>query len=119
VESPEPLPEGSVELKVTFDYDDAQGLGKGGLAVLCINGKQVAQGRIEKTVPFCFSMSGETFDVGIDTGAPVGPYPPEFPFTGRIRKVDLEVGSMLEGLPPEMRDKLIGMGLGHAAMASQ
>ena len=34
-------------------------------------------------------MSGETLDVGIDTGAPVGPYPHRFPFTGAIDRVDI------------------------------
>ena len=41
-----------------------------------------ARGRIERTVPFLFSMSGETLDVGLDTGSPVGPYDGRFPFTG-------------------------------------
>ena len=36
-------------------------------------------------------MSGETLDVGIDTGAPVGPYPHRFPFTGTIDRVDIEL----------------------------
>ena len=35
-------------------------------------------------------MSGETFDVGIDTGAPVGPYPPGFPCSGEIIGVTLD-----------------------------
>ena len=35
-------------------------------------------------------MSGETFDVGVDTGAPVGPYESGFPFTGEIIEVVLE-----------------------------
>ena len=35
-------------------------------------------------------MSGETFDVGVDTGAPVGPYPHGYPFSGEIHEVVLE-----------------------------
>jgi hypothetical protein len=50
----------------------------------------VADARIERTVPLVFSMSGETFDVGIDTGAPVGPYPHEFACTAHIHGVTLE-----------------------------
>jgi hypothetical protein len=44
---------------------------------------------VEKTVPFLFSMSGETLDVGVDTGSPVGPYPPHFRFTGTINRIDV------------------------------
>ena len=54
-----------------------------------MDGVEVAPGRIEQTVPFLFSMSGETLDVGVDTGAPVGPYPHRFPFTGGIERVDI------------------------------
>ena len=110
---------GLVALKVDFDYDGG-GLGLGGTAKLSVNGEQVAEGRIEKTVPFVFSMSGETMDVGIDTGAPVAPYPHhEFPFTGTIKKVDIEVGSVLAGVPKEKLDELLGAGMAHAAKASQ
>ena len=35
-------------------------------------------------------MSGETFDVGRDTGSPVGHYPHNFIFTGTIKNVVLE-----------------------------
>ena len=119
VEGAAGLPTGPVELTVEFDYDGG-GLGLGGTAKLSVNGEQVAEGRIEKTVPFVFSMSGETMDVGIDTGAPVAPYPHhEFPFTGTIKKVDIEVGSVLAGVPEEKLDELLGAGLAHAAKASQ
>ena len=86
--APAALPAGSVEVAVAFDYDGG-GLGKGGTAPLSVDGTEVAQGRIERTVPFLFSMSGETLDVGIDTCAPVGPYPAHFPFTGSIDRVDI------------------------------
>ena len=32
-------------------------------------------------------MSGETLDVGVDTGSPVGPYPAEFRFTGHVHSI--------------------------------
>ena len=41
-------------------------------------------------MPIVFSMSGETFDVGVDTGAPVGPYEHGFPCTAEIHGVTLE-----------------------------
>jgi arylsulfatase A-like enzyme len=86
----QPLPAGEVELKLAFDYDGG-GLGKGGIAKLLVNGKSVAEGRVEKTVPFMFSMSGETFDVGEDTGASAGPYEHDFSFAGDIRKIEIEL----------------------------
>ena len=61
-----------------------------------MNGRSVAEGRIEKTVPFVFSMSGETLDVGEDTGAPVGPYERGFPFNRTIRKVEIEIKPALD-----------------------
>ena len=54
-----------------FAYDG--GFGAGGELVLSVDGEAVAGARLERTVPIVFSMSGETFDVGCDTGAPVGP----------------------------------------------
>src|SRR5882724_1564804 len=55
VSAKEPLPAGKVTLNLAFDYEGG-GLGKGGTARLFVNGRSVAEGRIEKTVPFLFSM---------------------------------------------------------------
>ena len=76
----EPLGTGSHELVVRYAHDG--GFGAGGLADLSVDGVSVGSGTIERTVPIVFSMSGETFDVGRDTGAPVGDYPHGFAFTG-------------------------------------
>jgi arylsulfatase len=84
----EPLPPGHHTVEVTFDSDG--GFGAGGEAVLTVDGAAVAHARIERTVPLVFSMSGETFDVGVDTGSPVGPYPHGFPCTAEIHGVTLE-----------------------------
>ncbi|WP_322861474.1 arylsulfatase [Mycobacterium europaeum] len=86
----EPLPEGPVALAVSFDYDGG-GLGKGASVSLRVNDMTVAGGRVERTVPFRFSMSGETLDVGTDTGSPVAPYGHDFRFTGRIDRIDATV----------------------------
>jgi arylsulfatase len=69
VASPTALPAGKATIEFDFAYDGG-GLGKGGLATLSVNGKQVAQGRIERTQPMIFSAD-ETADVGIDLGTPV------------------------------------------------
>lgn len=90
VAAAEPLPEGPVALGFSFDYDGG-GLGKGASVSLHVNDTAVAGGRIERTVPFRFSMSGETLDVGTDTGSPVAPYGHDFRFTGRINRIDVTV----------------------------
>ncbi|MDR2678721.1 MAG: arylsulfatase, partial [Zoogloeaceae bacterium] len=97
VASDKPLPAGRVELKLVFDYEGGTtGLGKGGLARILVNGEETAQGRIEKTTEFVFSISGEGLDVGRDTGSQVGPYEKGFPFTGKIERVDVDFRSTLD-----------------------
>ncbi len=86
----ETLPEGTVLLGLSFDYDGG-GLGMGASVTLRIGDAVAATGRIERTVPFRFSMSGETLDVGIDTGSPVAPYGHGFRFTGSIDRIDATV----------------------------
>lgn len=89
VAAPDPLTEGPHELLVQYDHDG--GFGTGGEVTLSVDGDIVDSARIERTVPIVFSMSGETFDVGVDTGAPVGDYPHGFAFTGgRVIDVTLE-----------------------------
>ena len=78
---------------VVFDFKyDGGGFGKGGSGMLSVDGKQVAQGRINATIPGRFSFD-ETFDVGEDTGTPVSEdYDVPFRFTGRIDKVVINLG---------------------------
>jgi arylsulfatase len=58
--------------------------------LLRVDGHDDAAGRVARTIPLVFSMSGETFDVGVDTGSAVGPYPHGFECTARILGVTLE-----------------------------
>ena len=88
IAAPAPLGPGAHTVVVEFDSDG--GFGAGGEAVVSVDGTAVAHARIERTVPLVFSMSGETFDVGVDTGSPVGPYPHGFPCTAEIHGVTLE-----------------------------
>lgn len=56
--------------------------------MLFADGKQVAQGRIPRTIGVRFSLD-ETFDIGEDTGTPVvEDYEDKmpFPFTGTLKK---------------------------------
>jgi arylsulfatase len=87
------LAPGKHTLKFDFKYD-GPGRGKSGTGTLFVDGKQVAQSRIERTVPARFSLD-ETFDVGEDTGTPVvEDYVKKMPFkfTGELKKVVIELG---------------------------
>ncbi len=77
---------------ILFDFKyDSGGLGKGGTATLLVDGKRVAQGRIERTLPFRVSLD-ETLDCGEDTGTPVSEdYRVPFKFTGKLAKVVIDL----------------------------
>jgi arylsulfatase len=75
-----------------FKYDGG-GRGKGALGVLSVDGKKVAEGRINQTVATRYSLD-ETFDVGEDTGTPVAEdYADRMPFrfTGELKKLMVEL----------------------------
>jgi len=69
VKSPNKLTHKNAEIKLDFKYDGG-GTGKGGTATLYVDGKKVAQERIEKTEPAVFSAD-ETADVGLDDATQV------------------------------------------------
>ena len=96
-----PLKLGHQSIEVLFAYDG--GFGAGGTVSLSVNGSEVSRGQITKTVPLVFSMSGETFDVGVDTGSPVGPYRHNFECTAQIESVTLE---RLDEPPKEILEKM-------------
>jgi arylsulfatase len=88
----EPLAPGKATIRFEFAYDGG-GMAKGGTGTLFVNGKQVAQGRIERTQPIAFSAD-ETADVGIDLGTPVVEAigsEARSRFNGRISKVTIQV----------------------------
>jgi arylsulfatase A-like enzyme len=93
VAAPSALPAGPATVKLDFAYDGG-GVGKGGVATLSVDGKTVAEGRIEKTQPLIFSAD-ETADVGLDNQTPVaegiGVGAQQTRFTGTIHKVTIEV----------------------------
>lgn len=75
---------------VVLDHAYDGGFGAGGDSVMSIDGVPVAHVRQEKSVPVIFSISGETFDVGMDSGAAVGFYPHVYRFSGSIHGVTIE-----------------------------
>lgn len=101
IASSQALSIGSHKIDVSFAYDG--GFGAGGNISLVVNDLEVGSGRIERTVPLVYSMSGETFDVGLDTGSAVGPYPHGFDFTGEIIGVTIE---RLDEPPPQIRQQM-------------
>jgi arylsulfatase len=92
VEAKEPLPAGKVRLKVDVAYKGGpKELGKGAVVTLSVNGKNVAQGELPRTIPATMGI-GEGFDVGEDVGSPVDfTYKPPFKFTGTIDKVAIDL----------------------------
>ncbi|MFM7262260.1 MAG: arylsulfatase, partial [Acidimicrobiales bacterium] len=85
---------------VVLEFAYEGGMGGGGDAVLSVDGRPVGAVHKNHTVPVIFSISGETFDVGMDTGVPVGDYPMINRFTGTIHGVTLE---RLSEPSPEIR----------------
>ena len=87
------VPAGKATLRFDFAYDGG-GPGKGGVGTLLVNGKKVAEGRIDKTQCCAFSAD-EGADVGADEGTPVTEaYKVPFKFTGKIAKVTIELKEM-------------------------
>jgi arylsulfatase len=88
-EGPEAIPQGKHTIIFDFVYDGG-GLGKGGVGVLKVDGKEVARQRMEHTIPFIFQWD-ETFDIGMDTGTPIDDhdYQVSFQFTGTLKKLTL------------------------------
>ncbi|MEN6617490.1 MAG: arylsulfatase, partial [Syntrophorhabdus sp.] len=93
ISSPDALTPGKHAIVFDFIYDGG-GFGKGGRGIMTVDDKEVAHGRIEKTVPFRFSLD-ETFDVGMDTGTPVSEeYDVPWKFTGTLEKIVVVPGKL-------------------------
>ncbi|MGD9736410.1 MAG: arylsulfatase [Solirubrobacterales bacterium] len=96
VAAEEQLPPGEHQVRMEFAYDGG-GLAKGGAATLYLDGRELASGRVEKTVPMIFSAD-ETTDVGSDGGTPVSD---DYDgagsaFGGRVHWVQLDIDESAE-----------------------
>jgi hypothetical protein len=91
LQSPQKLAAGSHIITLDFVYDGG-GVGKGANMILSVDGKQVAQKRIERTIGVRFSLD-ETWDVGEDTGTPVefNVYDVPFKFNGELKKLSVDL----------------------------
>ncbi len=74
----------------TLAFNNMSGIGRSGTGVLKVDGKVVAEQKMEKTVPLILQWD-ETFDIGADTGTPVddADYQVPFNFTGKIDKLTI------------------------------
>jgi arylsulfatase len=105
IASAEPLPAGRVTLLYDFAYDGGKP-GSGGTGTISVNGKKVASGRIESTIPYLFGV--ETADVGMDLYHPVtSDYAKDNnKFTGKINKVTLDLKASTSSEADAKRSKV-------------
>jgi arylsulfatase A-like enzyme len=100
------LPTGTVNIRYHFNFEgDAPG--GGGTGTLFVNETKIAEGKIEKTVPFVFSAD-ETLDIGGDLALPVTDDYPEGEankFSGKINwvRIDLEEDNVSHLEPEELK----------------
>jgi hypothetical protein len=86
----EPVPAGDHTVELRFAYDGG-GLGRGGTVSLLVDGEQGGSGRVERTVPFGFSIV-ESLNIGLDHGTPVSDRYSRNggnPYTGSIHTVTI------------------------------
>lgn len=107
----ETLPEGKATLRWHFQAtappDFKKGTGAPGTGRLFINDKLVGTGRIERTCPIAYGLSGDGLSCGRDTLTPVSAdYARviEYPFTGTIRRVVVELTAPGQQ-PPKAPDR--------------
>jgi len=84
------IPTGKVQIEVVTQYDSGERMAPA-TVTLIVNGEQVGQGRIERSVPAAHTAS-ETFDVGVDLGSPVAlDYYDRAPFrfNGKIENIHI------------------------------
>ena len=95
-EGPDALAPGKHTLVFDFTYD-GPGIAKGGVGVLKVDGKEVANQKIPHTIAFLMPAD-ETFDVGVDTrtGVDDRDYQVPFRFTGKLDKPTIKLG------PPQL-----------------
>ena len=88
----EAIAPGKATIRFEFAYD-GPGMGKGGTGTILVNGKKVAEGKIDRTQPNFFSAD-EGADVGLDGETAVSDdyQDGDNAFMGKIRKVTVDVG---------------------------
>ena len=105
ITSSERLPAGPVTVTYDFAYDGGKP-GAGGTGTLSINGKEVASGKLDRTIPFFYGT--ETADVGTDlyTAVTEDYAKGDNTFTGTIKKVEVKVGGTDTATPTANAEQL-------------
>jgi arylsulfatase A-like enzyme len=101
----EPVGAGEHTIEVRFGYDGG-GLGRGGDISLLVDGVETGSGRLERTVPFGFSIV-ESLNVAHDWGTPVSDRYSRGagnPYTGEVRSVTIAIGD--DAVQPSDEDTL-------------
>jgi hypothetical protein len=86
----EKLAAGPVTVRLVFVYDGG-GKGKGGVAELFVNDRQIGQARLKATVPHASFTAEETLDIGEHTGTPSAYYQIPFAFNEHIDTVRFDL----------------------------
>lgn len=117
IKAPQALPTGRAAIRFEFAYDGG-GPGKGGTGTFLVNGRKVAEGRIDQTQAVAFSAD-ETADVGMDDATPVTEEYRERDnaFTGRIGKVTIDLTAANKGADRAEADKARRDGMERKALA--
>ncbi len=109
ISDPNRLSSGDHVVAVKFDYAGKDGeVGRGGTYTLTIDDRAIASTRIDRTVPYIYSVD-ETLDIGEDHGTPIiEDYADRMPFMfdGKIDSVAIDLGPMQIGKrsDPEKND---------------
>ncbi|MGW3472655.1 arylsulfatase [Saccharopolyspora sp. NPDC000995] len=100
-----PLAGGRHEIRMEFSYHGG-GVGQGGDVALHVDGEQVGEVLIPKTIPYYFAFD-ETFDIGVDRATPVtDDYPVgDNAFTGKLHWVRVDLGDDLHNDATADRDR--------------
>ncbi|CAM2962427.1 arylsulfatase [Prescottella defluvii] len=92
VRSDRPIPPGTHEARMEFDYDGG-GLGKGADIRVSVDGEEVCAGRLENSTPFYIGGTG-LFTIGRSHGVPVTrDYGPADKIAGVVHSVTVELVS--------------------------
>jgi arylsulfatase len=93
ISSASPLPTGKLHVRYEFQADEENKPGTGGKTTLYVNDEKVAEGRLQNSVAFRFSLYAG-MDIGKDNGFCVSPsYAAKAPFafSGKLEKVEFEL----------------------------
>jgi arylsulfatase A-like enzyme/uncharacterized membrane protein len=114
--STEPIPTGDVAVKMLFQIDEPRP-GSGGSVTLWANGKQIGEGRLDRTCSMLFTTYAG-MDMGRDNGGVVDDaYEDKAPyaFTGTLRNVVFDLMPMSHADEQALHQAAQQAGVGHGA----